>query len=1471
MSLLHAAVAPSFPASGVTHSVVGIFSSSLPDGVKEVAVLKMNVLELWRVPHNVEKGDSHMTYVTSIVLNAPPVSVVTCRPPGFTVDIIAMCFDDFHVSFVQYDALLMRLHTLALVQLDDRELMDDAKQLDPLMRVDPTGRFVAVLARRRHMFLIPLLGIRRAEDENNANNNNNNNNNNNEIQVDNKDNNNIKETVAPVDDWGDEDDYKELSEHGDSDVPRTDKKTENDVFVESNNSKSFPALDGLLLRIGLISMFTLATAVKSSIHYVRDMYFIESAGEPIVAVLCERQPTWAGRVKLVEWRTKMVESNTLSLQVVWVQISAASTTAPKLLLIGEVDDIPCNVTHMTPVSSFAQVPSGVVCYGINTVMHITTKRGYGAYINNNGMEECVNSKSSAVMFGKVMWRDTQFELSTALFKVNLSLANCAAASMSADNEGLYVLAVSEEDGVVLTLFFAAQGSAVQSVKIDIIGVGCYSSTVSFINPRTTFLGSARGDSCVAVVNTFQSNAESRFQVVHNMEAIGCIMDMDVVDCTPDSEKNDHAGNGRDLSWFINMPYVELLQNTTLEPMPHISLEEARIKMDLAVCAGYGASGSIYVMRQSIRNNIVRRENVNAVSAFFLPSTQNVKRPREHEEDEHATCASSYAPPHLLITGIPFTILFAVRGNSVQHVRRSEFLASCRTVFATDLPWLKALLQVTEREGRIISPDGRVLFQKFYFVPEREAEKQRYAKAACVEVELQLLFVLLEDGTLLQFALKATNPSLKKEIFSDKVTAFTLWREKKRIVAFDTEGKMTITDIESRTSHAVFPQLGVLPPHCIFHASVSDAGTAENSSKGKENTEPVIPVTHVEIVTLDNDTSSSTSDNASTDHARGKELTSLLVILATGELAVYQMFSPDDVGPLRLIKYIHHFLDNKAEREVIESIEMKKQRLLQERANIENFTQSMRHCSRRIVSFHALGGNNGVYVCGQHPLFLFWDRRMRRLVPYLHQTPGPVRGFVPFPSIESGFILCSEGFVDFASMQNDFQPNRSGWLTRRIHIGATPHFIVYHPPAHSCFVVTSRKEPFRPQKAPFDVHLKINYDEEYGNIQSVTTEVPVCNLPPISPDAGVRVPMANRFEIRFMSTSDWACTDTLLLEENEQVLGAQMMEILTEKGTDGPATAPVCVVSTAFPLGEDVTCRGRILLLSSKWGKTGRKILLLHSEPLNGPATTVTGICNHIAVAVGGTIKLFRYDWETRKLVVSALLYAGIYVTRMSAFRNYLIYGDLYRSCALARFNEENHTLNVLGKDQNTVSVVHCDMMYHDRALGILCSDDQRNVLIMGYTPRLQESEAGKPKKVLESVLSLDGGYRLPSGCLAKSLRFRSLAGNSSVTLYATNYGEIGFIVPLGEQASRTALWVTRRLQTDLPHEAGLTPRMFLGLSQGSPQRALRSKEMLVSASLLEQFFFLDVRSRKAIATAAYTQLERVTNVAALVYEECNLF
>lgn len=884
-------------------------------------------------------------------------------------------------------------------------------------------------------------------------------------------------------------------------------------------------------------------------------------------------------------------------------------------------------------------------------------------------------------------------------------------------------------------------------------------------------------------------------------------------------------------------------------------------MDLAVCTGSGSSGALTILRNSIRTHVVRQEELNATSAFFLEPANDRKRTRE-EGDVVAAASVANVVAHLLLTGINFSILFSVQSDSVQQVRGAALNVSSRTLYATYLDWMPALLQVTETEFRLVAPDGkRKLFSAD--LPTSSAktpESKCVAKSALLIAEQHLLLVLFDDGRLAAYQLNDSRSVPPYKLVRDDVKAMAWWPSSSVLVlitGMDLVLLETLNGTVGNASTSTFPNFALLPPH-----AVEGVETPAVKLRERLNAEPLPVVTHLAVFDQHDTTSPARTE------------ASLIIILSSGELMTYRVMPADRYGPRRCKKELYYILDVLPEMDVLESIKEKKNRLQEEREHLESMTQQMRHCSQRLVPFTNINKQRGIYVCGQSPVFLIFDPSANQLVPSRHFNTHAVRGFAPFHSrrIEGGFVYCGEGYVHFATMQPFGQMIGNGWWMERVAVGGTPHKVVYSPTAHGCLVVASTRKPFAPRKAPFDVQLRSTEDEE-GN-RTFHVEVPV-SLPPMSASAGgPPVAMNDRYEIQFYSALDWRRTDCYQLDENEKALGASLVMISRDTSMDvevRAATAPVCALATAYPLGEDVTSRGRVILLTVTTANGKQHLRLVHAEPMTGPVTAICGIEDCVAVAVGGTVRVFRLDFAKRSFETMAMLYAGAYVTHISAFREYLIIGDLHQSVILARFSAVNHTLTLLGKDTNMLSVVQNTMLYYGARCGMVVSDDQRQLIIMTYKPRVLE-EAGKQTKILEALLTISGEYRLSGGSLVKMLRFRSSNGQrSSVALYVTNYGEIGYIVPLGDQTSRTGQWISRRLQSEVPHEAGLVPRAFLGFRQDDPTTALRGEEQLLHAPLLEVLLRQDLRTRKLIASLAQTQLDRALNVGATIAAETGLF
>ncbi|CUG87984.1 cleavage and polyadenylation specificity factor, putative [Bodo saltans] len=263
---------------------------------------------------------------------------------------------------------------------------------------------------------------------------------------------------------------------------------------------------------------------------------------------------------------------------------------------------------------------------------------------------------------------------------------------------------------------------------------------------------------------------------------------------------------------------------------------------------------------------------------------------------------------------------------------------------------------------------------------------------------------------------------------------------------------------------------------------------------------------------------------------------------------------------------------------------------------------------------------------------------------------------------------------------------------------------------------------------------------------------------------------------------------------------------------------------------------------------------------------------YIVAAIGGTVKVLSLNWEAKKFAVHAFLFSGLYVSSLSSIHNILLLGDLHRSITLARFVEAEHIVEVLARHSADVSVVANGFAYRGDNAGFLVTDDQRHLLCLGYQPQVRADG-----KVKETRLSLESGCRVAGGSIASLTPMRCV-GADGVTwadqnkvLYTTNYGEIGFVLPVSEQDFRILQWLSKRLNNDVAHAGGLPPALFHAMDPSDRGNSLLPRQRIISTSLLEQLQQQFHRGEKsAICAGAGTTVERVQSLMCGLKEEGSL-
>lgn len=1385
--MLSTVAVPLLPATGVTHTVSGCFSGVT--GSVEVLTFAQNQTTLYRAS---QAPQPHLEFIVEFPLHAPPLAAAVCRPINSNSDVVILLFDDAHVSFLKYNPKDLTFTSVALVQIMDQEVLKEGCSLQPILRVDESSSYVAVLSKRTALFVIPLLGfvtddaslsVGEAEEERPK-----------------------EEHTVQLSAWGDEDEPEE---------PKPPAQLSGRSEAEPAAGTEAPKL----LKLGHISTFVIQN-IRREIRNIRDFHFVSSNSDPLLVFLYEKYPTWAGRVKVLEWKSDTVENHMLTCSISWVSISRPQTESAQLFHIGELDYLPYSSTHLSPLPSFGGV-TALLCVSANTVVCIeSSQRGFGCYFNAYGEEEVKDLRSAAWTYQKVAWSNPAIERSRDRVKTNLRFANSAIIPVSSgeDSDSLSVILLTEDEGTVVRLTLRAEGFTINQMSANLIASGYFTSCHCQLFESVFYLGSCSSES--RVVNLTSSG----INVLQAFPSFGSIRSAAFIESSGAVLQQQQQQTAADNDEITSTPFAALFRKASVTFAP--KLNEKLKRSCLAIACGSGSAGAVSLVRYGARDDILPSGTSIHGSALFV-----------------IRGSSDGTANHLVVSGPSYSIYFSL-GIKIEHLR-GALIETSRTIFAAFLPWSNAVLQVTQNELAVFSVNGKSRIQSSELTSLlKEATVE--AKAALLVESVKSLFLLLSNGLLHRIDLSDLSEMASSVVASD-VSAVTYWHSR------DTMAVLTQTDLvlyspQEFEETGRYYSLGLLPALC--EENVRNVPIAP----GRRLAEALPTINALRIY----------------DHPSPDNGATLICRLTSGELLAYQILQADAFGSTRLRKSFHHFLDVECYTESIETIAAKKRRLEEEqrRSDESDLEGNDDHV---LCEFSGINGLSGVYACGRNPLFFFYDSTHRRMIPCLHRKQGrAVKSFACFdsPTSPGMYVYCSDdSSVVFATFPSIGTPLGNGWWAQHIPLGRTPHHVIAAPEVQGCLVVTSELETFCPQKASFDVSLNIVYDED-GN-KTVTVK-PNTAPPPLAFSENTLAPQNDRYSLRLISCSKAEEIDSLLLDRNEKVLCAERIQV--EYSSSSEATSSDLVnlyaIGTGFPLGEDVATAGRLLLVNMMTRGNSQKMQILHSESLKGPVTAITRISQHIAVAVGGTIRVFKFNWESRKCEMVLFLYAGVYISSMSSFKDYLLFGDLYSSITMARFCASDRTLTVLGKDLHRIPSTQCVAIHHDAGFGVVATDDDRNLVILGYTPRLEEKKDQPGERVvMQSILSSDSEYRLPGGSVSKVLRFHNHS-NSSSLLYFTNYGEIGCLTPISSSTNRTLQWVVHRLQSDTCHTAGLSPQIFLATRKESVQWSVAAKQRVIHFPLIRQLYLSDVQTRASLAASALTQSNKTLRIGTAIVESC---
>ncbi|KAG3146504.1 hypothetical protein PI124_g10107 [Phytophthora idaei] len=535
---------------------------------------------------------------------------------------------------------------------------------------------------------------------------------------------------------------------------------------------------------------------------------------------------------------------------------------------------------------------------------------------------------------------------------------------------------------------------------------------------------------------------------------------------------------------------------------------------------------------------------------------------------------------------------------------------------------------------------------------------------------------------------------------------------------------------------------------------------------------------------------------------------------------------------------------------------------------------------------------------------------------------PVLSFTPFHHWN-----CPNGFIYFhsrgalrvcelpSSKMSTILPSSGGFVLQKAEFGTTLHHMLYlgnHGPggvaealeAPTYAVVCSTK------RKPADA-------ERATEVEGAEEEQEPENLDPNGNPIGsnVMAPTAEMFpdyeidqmahteedvyELRLVQTDEfgeWGRRGVFRVhfERYEVVLSVKLMylydsslmkeEVASTSSEWNKKKRPYLVIGTGWvgPHGEDESGRGRLLLyeldyaqyVNEEGGATSGKLpklrLVFIKEHRQGAISTVAQLGPYVLAAVGS--KLIVYEFKSEQLIGCAFYDAQMFIVTLNVVKDFVMYGDVYKSVHFLRWREMQRQLVLLAKDYEPLAVSATEFSVFEKKLALLAVDMDENLHVMQFAPQDIESRGGQR---LLRVSDFHLGMQVSSmfrkrvdapGSVVPATNGRNAAPQSYyVNVMGTSEGGVGALVPVGERVFRRLFTLQNVMVNTLPQNCALNPREFRMLKTNAQRRCGRPdawskkkwKKSFLDAFVLFRFLQLDYVAQKELARCIGTTPEVV--------------
>lgn len=1211
---------------------------------------------------------------------------------------------------------------------------------------------------------------------------------------------------------------------------------------------------------GLSSGSTAAARIESSyiinlrdldIKHVKDFVFVYGYIEPVLVILHERELTWAGRIA---WKHHTCMLSALSI----------NTTMKQHPLIWSSMNLPHDAYKLLAVPSPI---GGVLVISSNAIYYHSQSMSCGLAVNSFAVSA-----------------DGSPEMPRSSLNVELDAAR---ATWLAND----VAMLSSKTGELLLLTLVYDGRVVQRLDLSKSRASVLTSDITTVGNSLFFLGSRLGDSLLVqytsgTVPTISSSVLK--EEVGDIE--GEILSTKRLRRSSSDALQDMAG-GEELSLYgstpnkadsaqksfsfavrdslMNVgPLKDFSYGLRINANPNATGIAKQSNYELVCCSGHGKNGALCILQRSVRPEMITEVELPGVKGIW---TVYHKSSRSHNSDTSKAAAEEDEYHAYLIISLEARTMVLETADLLGEVTESvDYYVQGSTIAAGNLFGRRRVIQVYARGARIL--DGSYMTQELSLGASNYESGSGSESLTVSAVSIADPFVVLKmsDGSI---QLLVGDPSsctvsvIVPSVFEaskKSISACTLYHDR----GPEPWLRKASTDawLSTGVSEAIDGSDGMPHDGDIFCVVCYDDGTLEifdvPNFKCVFSVEKFISGkaylvdTHVKELLEDRQKIPKSPEDATgqgrKENARNIKVTELAMHRWSGQHSRPFLFGILTDGTILCYHaYLFEAQDNAKNEDGKEG----KDSIILDSASSSRL-RNLRFCRipldmntweevagegalPRISIFKNVGGHQGFFLSGIRPAWFMVFRERLRVHPQL--CDGSIAAFTVLHNVNCnhGFIyVTSEGFLKICQLPSGLTYDNY-WPVHKMPLKCTPHQVTYFAEKNLYPLIVSF-----PVTKPLNQILSSTADQESGN------QIDNDNL---SSDDMQRTYTIDEFEVRILepekSGGPWQTKATIPMQSLENALTVRMVTLLN---TTTKENETLLAIGTAYVQGEDVAARGRVLLYALGRSDSPQNLVSeVYSKELKGAISAVASLQGHLLIAAGP--KIILHKWTGGELNGVAFFDAPpLHVVSLNIVKNFILLGDIHRSIYFLSWKEQGAQLSLLAKDFGSLDCFSTEFLIDGSTLSLVVSDEQKNVQIFYYAPKLSESWKGQ--KLLSRAEFHIGAH------VTKFLRLQMLPASSDrsgaapapdktnryALLFGTLDGSIGCIAPLDELTFRRLQSLQRKLVDAVPHVAGLNPRAFRQFeSYGKAHRP--GPDNIVDCELLCHYEMLQLEEQLEIA------------------------